>query len=132
MKEIENKTTGVDEITRTGSYGEPISRLGPSDFHLFQASLEKLGVCPEDAFKTAAKARLLQARTSRIRHEAISELAEANNPNALRHAEHKLDNTIFTGVRASLASIGAIPERKLQPIRVEASQPTVIFESRRR
>lgn len=132
MKEIENQTRGVDEITRTGSQGEPTSRLGPSDFHLYQASLEKLGVCPEDAFETAAKARLLQARTSRIREEAISGLAQADNLNARRQAEHKLDKTIFTGVRASLASIGAIPERQLQPIRIETSQPTVIFESRRR
>jgi hypothetical protein len=118
----------------TQSQGEPIARLAPADFHMYQAALEKLGVPSEDARRRAAESRILYSPTSKARAQAITTITNGHtNENSIRHEGHRLDTKIEEAVRGSIAAIGAVSVRtpELQPVRV-GTLPTsgVVYRAR--
>lgn len=123
-----------DFEARTHSNGEPISRLNPSEFHMYQAALERLGVPSEDAKKRAAECRVLYSPSSKTRAEIIKSITNGHtNQNSFRHEGQKLDTKIEEGIRAAIVAIGARPTKtpELQPVEI-TSLPTsgVIYQKR--
>lgn len=95
---------------------------------MYRAALEHQGVPPVDARKNAANLRLLQIPTSMARAKAISEIAQSTDHNLLIRAAKGFDATIVAAIRDSLSAITTTPERRMEPVRVNTSNPTVLFE----
>ena len=104
----QNRVPTIDEASGRDISVEPLPRLTPSEFHQYQAALERVGIASEEARKKAAKTRLLHSRRSMARGKMLFEMAGGSkHHSAILRAAHDLDSKIIHAVRGSIAALGA-------------------------